>query len=137
MDRLTAIAPKMLQQLRGEPPPERRTDFQSRLAPPEVPTIQTRLIESPEAAAAATTLDARRLASPVMTIFRNAEANFERGSRALDEIISASEQHRELSPTTLLALQAQMYRYSEEVELLSKIVEKAVDGLKELLKTQV
>ena len=37
----------------------------------------------------------------------------------------------------LLSLQAGMYKYSQELDLTSKIVEKATSGLKDTLKTQV
>ena len=36
-----------------------------------------------------------------------------------------------------MALQAGMYKYTQELELTGKVVEKATSGLKDTLKTQV
>jgi len=40
-------------------------------------------------------------------------------------------------PQTLLAMQARVYQISEDVELLSKMVEQATSGVKTILQTQV
>jgi hypothetical protein len=37
----------------------------------------------------------------------------------------------------LLSLQASMYKYTQELDLTSKVVEKATSGLKDVVKTQV
>ena len=44
---------------------------------------------------------------------------------------------KNFSNSELLSLQAGMYKYSQELELTSKVVEKATSGLKDTLKTQV
>jgi hypothetical protein len=63
--------------------------------------------------------------------------DLERGQGALDKLINGSLQGRRFSQTDLLALQASMYKYSQELDLTSKVVEKATNGLKDTLKTQV
>ena len=42
-----------------------------------------------------------------------------------------------MSNGELLSLQASMYKYSQELDLTSKVVEKATSGLKDVVKTQV
>jgi hypothetical protein len=63
--------------------------------------------------------------------------DLERGRGALDQLINSSLGGRRFSQADLLALQASMYKYSQEVDLTSKVVEKATNGLKDTLKTQV
>jgi hypothetical protein len=63
--------------------------------------------------------------------------DLERGQGALDRLINGSLRGRQFSQTELLALQASMYKYSQELDLTSKVVEKATNGLKDTLKTQV
>jgi len=41
------------------------------------------------------------------------------------------------NPQNLLAMQAKIYQISEDVELLSKMVEQATSGVKNVLQTQV
>ena len=42
-----------------------------------------------------------------------------------------------MSNQELLSMQAGMYKYTQELDLVSKVVEKATSGLKDTLKTQV
>lgn len=44
---------------------------------------------------------------------------------------------RQFSPPELLAMQAGVYRFSQELELTSKVVEKATSGIKQTMNTQV
>jgi hypothetical protein len=44
---------------------------------------------------------------------------------------------KNFSNSELIALQAGMYKYTQELELTGKVVEKATSGLKDTLKTQV
>jgi hypothetical protein len=41
------------------------------------------------------------------------------------------------NPQNLLAMQAKIYQISEDVELLSKMVDQATSGVKSVLQTQV
>lgn len=61
----------------------------------------------------------------------------EKGQVKLDKLIEMGSKGKEFSNTELLALQAGMYKYSQELDLTSKVVEKATNGLKDTLKTQV
>ena len=64
-------------------------------------------------------------------------ANIEKGQVHMDKLINSGLSGKNFSNTELLALQAGMYKYSQELELTSKVVEKATSGLKDTLKTQV
>jgi hypothetical protein len=64
-------------------------------------------------------------------------ANIEKGQVQMDKLISGGLSGKNFSNSELLALQAGMYKYSQELELTSKVVEKATSGLKDTLKTQV
>jgi hypothetical protein len=64
-------------------------------------------------------------------------SDMEKGQGTLDKLISGGLSGKEFSSTELLALQAGMYKYTQELELTGKVVEKATSGLKDTLKTQV
>ncbi len=64
-------------------------------------------------------------------------ADLEKGQGVLDKLISGGLSGKEFSSSELLALQAGMYKYTQELELTGKVVEKATTGLKDTLKTQV
>jgi hypothetical protein len=55
----------------------------------------------------------------------------------MDRLISEGLSGRNFQNSELLALQAGMYKYTQELELTGKVVEKATSGLKDTLKTQV
>lgn len=57
--------------------------------------------------------------------------------KRLDHIMALAESGRSFSPTELLALQAHVYRASQELDLAGKVVEKATGGIKQVLQTQV
>jgi transcription termination factor NusB len=61
----------------------------------------------------------------------------EKGQASLDKLIGSAMQGKKFSNAELLSLQASMYKYSQEMDLTSKIVEKTTTGLKDTLKTQV
>jgi hypothetical protein len=44
---------------------------------------------------------------------------------------------RQFTPPELLAMQAGVYRFSQELELTSKVIEKATSGIKQTMNTQV
>ena len=64
-------------------------------------------------------------------------ANMEKGQVAIDKLISGGINGKNMSNGEMLALQAGMYKYTQELELTGKVVEKATSGLKDTLKTQV
>lgn len=61
----------------------------------------------------------------------------EKGQGMMDKLIKAGVSGKEFSNAELLSLQASMYKYTQELELTGKVVEKATSGLKDTLKTQV
>jgi len=59
------------------------------------------------------------------------------GQGKLNKIIKLATSGKAFSPTELIAIQAGVYKFSQELELTSKVVEKATDGIKQTLQTQV
>jgi len=57
--------------------------------------------------------------------------------KRLDHVLELAESGRTFSPNELLALQAHVYRASQELDLAGKVVEKATGGVKQVLQTQV
>ena len=55
----------------------------------------------------------------------------------MDRVLSLAQSGKSFSPAELLALQTQMYRASQELDLASRMVEKATGGVKQVLQTQV
>jgi hypothetical protein len=71
------------------------------------------------------------------SLVRGMVGNIEKGQAVLDKLISSSLNGKTFSNSELLGLQAGMYKYAQELDLCSKVVEKATSGLKDTLKTQV
>lgn len=59
------------------------------------------------------------------------------GQREMDRIIRLARSGRSFSPAELLGFQARIYRLSQELDLASKLVEKATSGVKQAMSTQV
>lgn len=57
------------------------------------------------------------------------------GRRVVDAAL-ATARRGDLAPEQLLAIQAGVYRYTQEVELASKVVDKVTNGLKTVLQSQ-
>lgn len=55
----------------------------------------------------------------------------------MDQILKLAESGKSFSPAELLSLQAHVYRASQELDLAGKVVEKATNGVKQVLQTQV
>ena len=65
-------------------------------------------------------------------------ANLEKGQAHIDKLINGGiSSGKAMSNQELLSMQAGMYKYTQELDLVSKVVEKATSGLKDTLKTQV
>lgn len=75
--------------------------------------------------------------SKTTSLMMNMVGGIEKGQVALDKLINSSLSGTNFTNTELLSLQAGMYKYSQELDLCSKVVEKATSGLKDTLKTQV
>lgn len=59
------------------------------------------------------------------------------GQNKLEEIVNLSLSGRNFSTSELLALQAGVYRFTQELELTSKVVEKGTATIKQTMNTQV
>lgn len=57
--------------------------------------------------------------------------------RRLDQVLSLAQSGKTFTPAELLAVQAQVYRASQELDLAGKVVEKATSGVKQVLQTQL
>ena len=57
--------------------------------------------------------------------------------KRLDHILSMAQHGKSFTPAELLAMQAHVYRASQELDLAGKVVEKATGGVKQILQTQV
>jgi hypothetical protein len=55
----------------------------------------------------------------------------------LDRILELAQSGKSFTPNELIALQAHVYRASQELDLAGKVVEKATGGVKQVLQTQV
>lgn len=63
--------------------------------------------------------------------------DLEKGQVNIEKIISQASSGKQFSNAELLSLQASMYQYTQQLDLTSKVVEKATTGLKDVVKTQV
>jgi len=59
------------------------------------------------------------------------------GQDKMTKIMHMALSGRQFSPPELIAMQAGVYRFSQELELTSKVVEKATSGIKQTMNTQV
>jgi hypothetical protein len=59
------------------------------------------------------------------------------GQGKLDQIIKMATSGKQYGNQELLAIQAAVYKFSQELELTSKVVEKATSGVKQTMQTQV
>lgn len=59
------------------------------------------------------------------------------GQNKLDDIIKLSLSGKKFDYQELLAIQASVHKFSQELELTSKVVEKATSGVKQTMQTQV
>jgi hypothetical protein len=59
------------------------------------------------------------------------------GQGKLDQIIKMATSGKTYGNQELLAIQASVYKFSQELEMTSKVVEKATSGVKQTMQTQV
>lgn len=60
-----------------------------------------------------------------------------KGQDEMSKIMDVALSGKQMSPPELLAMQAKVYRFSQELELTSKVVEKSTSGIKQTMNTQV
>ena len=63
--------------------------------------------------------------------------NLVKGQDRMNSIMKMALSGRSFSPPELIAMQAGVYRFTQELELTSKVVEKATSGIKQTINTQV
>jgi hypothetical protein len=73
------------------------------------------------------------IASGIQRVFTDVMS----GQNKLEEIIGLAISGRSFSTSELLALQAGVYRFTQELELTSKVIEKGTSSIKQTLNTQV
>jgi hypothetical protein len=88
-------------------------------------------------AKAAEPVDAKPETSRASTMVSSVVNSLEKGQLNLEKLINSGMSGKEFSNGELLQLQASMYKYTQELDLTSKVVEKATSGLKDVVKTQV
>jgi hypothetical protein len=74
---------------------------------------------------------------PGLNLVSHVVRELEVGHLRLEKLIQASASGKKFSNAELLSLQASMYKYTLELDLTSKVVEKATSGIKDVVKTQV
>ncbi len=69
---------------------------------------------------------------------KNLTDKLEKSNIELDSLVrSVMQEGRSFSPSELMAMQAQIYQLTREIELTSKVVEQANQGIKTMLNQQV
>ena len=63
--------------------------------------------------------------------------NVVKGQNRMDKIMEMATSGKKFSPQELMAMQTGMYRYTHELEMVTKIVEKTTEGVKKTMQTQV
>jgi hypothetical protein len=68
--------------------------------------------------------------SPFAEVLRGLGRAIDGGEKTVRAAIESGWRGSDLGPTQLLALQASVYRYSEAIDLTSRLVDRAVGGVK-------
>jgi hypothetical protein len=93
--------------------------------------------QEPATARGAEAVNGKQEATKAGGMLSHVVSELEKGQVNMDKLIKAGASGKEFSNAELLSLQAGMYKYTQELDLTSKVVEKATSGLKDTLKTQV
>jgi len=96
------------------------------------PYTPTPLAEADAPAAVRQPVDAGAFADLLKGLGRE----LDRGAAIADRPIHAGATGARLSPEQLLALQAGIYRYSEAIDLVTKVVDRATQAVKTTLQSQ-
>jgi len=81
--------------------------------------------------------DSIRGAEPQGNLAQGALERVETSGKVLDEIIAQARAGKSFKPHELLAMQAQVYKATEEISLVNKVVEEGVAGVKKVWHTQI
>lgn len=77
-----------------------------------------------------------RSSSTFAEALRSAVGSMAESERAMERGLRAARRGKDLDAGQLLALQAGVYRYSQELELASKLVDKTTGAIKQVLTSQ-
>jgi len=93
--------------------------------------------QEPATARGAEAVNGKQEAGKVGNMLSHVVGELEKGQVNMEKLIQAGASGKTFSNAELLSLQAGMYKYTQELDLTSKVVEKATSGLKDVVKTQV
>jgi len=74
--------------------------------------------------------------TPAREAFREAVRDISRGERMVNGLVAAARRGKTFSNEELIAVQAGVYRYTQELELAGKLVDKATSAVKQTLQSQ-
>jgi hypothetical protein len=74
--------------------------------------------------------------SPFARLVRGFAGEADRGEASMKRVLAAGRANVPLDPTSLLALQAGIYRYGETMDLAAQLVDKASTGVKTIVQGQ-
>jgi hypothetical protein len=118
-----------------QPPKQGESKFDTVLADKAQGTQQAQPVRSPETVRQVESV--AKTEKPGMNLVTHVVQELEAGHVRLEKLIQASASGKQFSNAELLSLQASMYKYTLELDLTSKVVEKASSGIKDVVKTQV
>lgn len=74
--------------------------------------------------------------SPFVRVLRGLGREIDQGERVTANVVRAAGAGRDPSASELLLLQSQIYRYTEVVDLASKLVDRSANGLRTVVQAQ-
>jgi hypothetical protein len=113
-------------------PRARKVDRSSTPAPSGAPRATLEVVGE----RAGTSAAAAGLPAPAGTWARMADQAL-RAEDRIDAMIAAGRRGKTFTPSELLGLQMEVFRYSQMVEVISRTTDKVIGGLKQVLGTQV
>jgi len=75
--------------------------------------------------------------TPVGSQISKMISGIEQGQGEMDKVLKLATSGAKMNNQSLLAMQVMVFKYSQELDLTGKVVDKATSGLKDTLKTQV
>lgn len=130
---LANIAAAGLQKVIEQPP---RPQLE-KLAPSKFDAVMNKKVETNKPVEQLQKIPSIQSISKTNNVISSILSSLEQGNARVDALLKSSLSKKNMSNQELLAMQAGMYKYTQELDLCSKVVDKAVNGLKDVLKTQV
>lgn len=108
--------------------------------PPSLPQVARPVgrgvTNDPERVANPTAVDPPKAAGGFRAVLQTELVRLSEGERAMESMVRGSLAGRTLGTAELLAMQAGVYRYGQEIELLSRLVDRASSAVKQTLQSQ-